>query len=77
MYSSPIHAVPKPGTDSFQLINDQSAGKFSPNSMIDSEDIASTCMDGIKSLRASLHAHHDEFGNKELVMFKSDIWATY
>jgi hypothetical protein len=77
MYSSPVQAVPKPGTDSFWLINDQSSGEFSPNSMIDPEDIAGTCMDGIKSLGASLRAHHDEFGNEELVMFKSDICAAY
>jgi hypothetical protein len=48
MYSSPIHAVPKPGTDALQLINDQLAGEFSPNSMIGSEDVAGTCMDSIK-----------------------------
>jgi len=41
------------------------------------ESIAGTCMDGIKSLRASLHANHYEFGDKELVMFKSDIWTAY
>jgi hypothetical protein len=54
MYHSPVHTVPKPGTDSLWLINDQSDGEFSPNSMISCEDITGTCMDGIKSLRASL-----------------------
>ena len=57
MYLTPVHAVPKPGTDTFQLINDQSAGEFSPNSMIHLDDIAGTCMDGIKSLGTSLLAH--------------------
>ena len=56
MYSTPVHAVPKPGTDTFRLINDQSAGEFSPNSMIHPDDIAGTCMDGIKSLGTSLLA---------------------
>jgi hypothetical protein len=54
MYSSPIHAVDKPRTNTFQLINDQSAGEFLPNLMIEIEDIAGTCMDSIKSLGASL-----------------------
>ena len=63
MYSSPVHAVDKPGTTTFRLINDQSAGEFSPNSMIDSEDVAGTCMDGIKSLGASLHAFRCDDGS--------------
>jgi hypothetical protein len=56
MYTSLTHAVPKPGTDMFQLINDQSAGDFLPNSMIDKDDVTGTCMDGVKTLGASLHA---------------------
>jgi hypothetical protein len=78
MYSSPIHAVPKPGTDAFRLINDQSAGEFAPNSMIDSADVAGTCMDGIKSLGASLRAFRKIHGDDvELVMWKSDIQSAY
>ena len=77
MYSTPVHAVPKPGTDTFQLINDQSAGEFSPNSMIHLDDIAGTCMDGIKSLGTSLLAHRATFGDEELVIFKADIKEAY
>jgi hypothetical protein len=78
MYSSPILAVPKPSTDTFRLINDQSAGEFSANSMISSEDVARTCMDSIKSLRASLRAFCEEVGDKTvLVMWKSDITEAY
>jgi len=78
MYSSLVHAVDKPGTSTFRLINDQSAGKFSPNSMIDSENVAGTCMDNIKSLGASLHAFRKaNGGDTELVMWKSDIEAAY
>jgi len=78
MYSSPVHAVDKPGTTTFCLINDQSAGEFSPNSMIDSEDVAGTCMDGIKSLGASLRAFRKAEGDLvELIMWKSDIEAAY
>lgn len=77
MYSSPIHAVPKPGTDTFRLINDQSAGDFSPNSMIDDSSVAGTSMDGIKSLGASLRAFRRFEGDEELVMWKSDIQMAY
>jgi hypothetical protein len=78
MYTSPTHAVPKPGTDTYRLINDQSAGDFSPNSMIDRDDVAGTCMDGIKSLGASLRAFRREFGDDvELLMWKSDIQGAY
>jgi hypothetical protein len=69
MYSSPIHAVDKPGTDTFQLINDQSAGEYSLNSMIGSEDVVGTCIDTIKSLGASLRAFRKANRNDiELVM---------
>jgi hypothetical protein len=34
MYSMPIHAVPKPGTDKHRLVTDHSAGKYALNSMI-------------------------------------------
>jgi hypothetical protein len=78
MYCSPIHTVPKPGTDTFRLINDQSDGEFSPNSMIDRNDIAGTCMDGIKSLGASLRAFRQENGDDiELIMHKSDVQGAY
>jgi hypothetical protein len=77
MYSSPTHAVPKPGTDTFRLINDQSVGEFSPNSMIHPDDIAGTCMDSIQSLGASLRAHRVKYGDEELVMFKADIREAY
>ena len=78
MYCSPIHTVPKPGTDTFRLINDQSHGEFSPNSMIDRDDIAGTCMDGIKSLGASLRAYRRKHGDHvQLIMHKSDIQGAY
>ena len=46
--------------------------------MIDHYDIAGTCMDGIKSLGASLHAFHHENGdNIKLIMHKSDVQGVY
>lgn len=78
MYCSPIHTIPKPGTDTLRLINDQSDGDFSPNSMINRDDIAGTCMDGIKSLGASLRAFRREHGDHlQLVVYKSDIQGAY
>ena len=77
MYSSPVHATSKPGTDTFYLINDQSAGDFSPNSMIHLDEVACTCMYEVKFLKASLHAHCKLHGNLELVMFNSDIQEAY
>jgi hypothetical protein len=34
MYCLPIHTISKPGGNTFQLINDQSAGEYSLDSMI-------------------------------------------
>ena len=78
MYCSPIHTIPKPGTNTLRLINDQSDGDFSPNSMISHDNIAGTCMDGIKSLGASLRAYRREHGDQvQFVIYKSDIQGAY
>ena len=77
MYSSPVHAIPKHETDTFHLINDQSTEDFSPNSMICPNTVARTCMDGIRSLGASLQVYCKAHGDLELVMFKSDIQEVY
>ncbi|EIW83091.1 hypothetical protein CONPUDRAFT_25209, partial [Coniophora puteana RWD-64-598 SS2] len=54
MYSSPIHAVPKPGSDKLRLVTDQSAGDYSPNSLIDRRDIAGASLDNIRDLGYAL-----------------------
>ena len=78
MYCSPIHTIPKPGTDTLQLINNQSNGAFSPNSMLSHDNVARMCMDSIKSLGASLRAFCREQGDQvELVIYKSDIQGAY
>jgi hypothetical protein len=78
MYLLPLHTIPKEGSDGLQLINDQSAGEYSPNSMISCDDIAGTCMDGIKELGASLGAYWEENGSDvQLVIWKSDIHGAY
>ena len=77
MYLTPVHAVAKPGTDIFQLINDQSTSEYSPNSMIHPDDIIGMCMDGVKSLGTSLLVLWDSFGDKELLILKADIKEAY
>ncbi|EIW79269.1 hypothetical protein CONPUDRAFT_25986, partial [Coniophora puteana RWD-64-598 SS2] len=54
MYSSPVHVVPKPGSSKLRLVTDQSAGDFSPNSLIDKRDIAGACLDNIRDLGYAL-----------------------
>jgi hypothetical protein len=73
MYSVPIHAVPKPHSDKLRLVVDHSAGDFSLNSMIASDAIKGTRLDGLHSLGASLLQFRAEHPQEELVMFKSDV----
>ncbi|KIK87751.1 hypothetical protein PAXRUDRAFT_77812, partial [Paxillus rubicundulus Ve08.2h10] len=54
MYSMPIHAVPKPGTDKYHLVTDHSAGEFTLNNMIRREDIAGVTLDNIQDLGNAL-----------------------
>ena len=39
MYSTPVHAVPKPHSEKLRLVNDHSAGTFPLNSMIAREEV--------------------------------------
>jgi hypothetical protein len=78
MYSLPLHTIPKEGSDGLRLINDQSAGEYSLNSMISCDDIARMCMDGIKELGVSLWEYREQNGNDvRLVIWKSDIHRAY
>ena len=77
MYSSPVHAVPKP-PDSLRLINHQSYSNNSLNSMILKESVSRTWMDGIKSLCTVLLHFNQEFSNDvELLIYKYDIIPAY
>ncbi|KAH9848304.1 hypothetical protein C2E23DRAFT_871274 [Lenzites betulinus] len=55
MYSMPIHVVPKPHSAKFRLVNDQSTGSSSLNSMIRPEAIKGAVLDGIPALGDSTH----------------------
>lgn len=77
MYSTLIHAVPKPRSDKLRLVNDHSAGPFSLNSMIAHEDIAGAKMDTISDLTEALLRYRRVHPDKKLVIFKSDVSAAY
>ena len=77
MYSTPIHAVPKPRSDKLRLINDHSARTFSLNSMIMWADVAGVKMDTISNLVDALLRYHRTHPSTTLVMFKSDVSAAY
>ena len=75
MYSTPILAVPRKGK--LHLCNHQSHGEFSLNSMIKRDDITGFKLDRICELGESLCLFRHQHGDKPLVLFKSDIKATY
>ena len=75
MYSTPILAVPRKGK--LRLCNHQSHREFSLNSMIKRNDIARVKLDSIRELGESLHLFRHQHRDKPLVLFKSDVKATY
>ena len=77
MYSTPIHAVPKPRSSKLRLVNDHSAGPYSLNSMISREDVAGAKMDSISDLIGALARFRRRHPDKTLVLFKSDVSAAY
>ena len=77
MYSTPIHAVPKPRSEKLRLINDHSASPFSLNSMIVRDDVAGAKMDSISDLIGALLKYWKCFPDKSLILFKSDVSAAY
>ena len=77
MYSTPVHAVPKPRSEKLRLVNDHSAGAYSLNSMILREDVVGARMDTVSNLVGALLRYHKEHPNTPLVMFKSDVSAAY
>ena len=77
MYSTPIHAVPKPRSIKLRLVNDHSAGPFSLNSMIACEVIVGAKMDSIADLTTALLQYRRAHPNTALVIFKSDVSAAY
>ena len=77
MYSTPIHAVPKPRSENLRLVNDHSAGPFSLNSMISREDVTGAKMDSISDLVSALLRYRRDHPDRTLILFKSDVSAAY
>lgn len=77
MYSMPVHVVPKPHSTKFRLVNDQSAGAFSLNSMIRPEAIKGAVLDGIPALGEALRRFRRANAGADLMMWKSDVSQAY
>ena len=77
MYSTPIHAVPKPRSEKLRLVNDHSAGPYSLNSMILREDVVGAQMDAVSNLIGALIRYRKTQPDTKLVIFKSDVAAAY
>jgi len=77
MTSIPIGVVPKPHSDKLRLVVDQSAGDFSPNSLISRENVA-VPLDNLHDLGARLIDVRLTHGpDVQLVVFKSDVSQAY
>ncbi|OJT12050.1 hypothetical protein TRAPUB_11402 [Trametes pubescens] len=77
MYSMPVHVVPKPHSTKLRLVNDQSAGVFSLNSMIRPESIKGAVLDGIPALGEALRRVRRANAGANLIMWKSDVSQAY
>ena len=77
MHASLVHAIPKPHSDKLQMVIDQSAGFFSPNSMIKWEDIRGFPLDKIMHLGEGLICWHHVKPGQSLVVYKSDVADAY
>ena len=77
MYSMPIHAVPKPGTDKHRLVTDHSAGKYALNSMISHDDIAGVTLDNVHDLANGLRVFRRLRPYAQLHLWKADVSEAY
>ena len=77
MYCMPVFAVPKPHSTDLRMVTDQSAGKFSLNSMIPHEDIIGYPLDNLQHLGQFLISMHKLFPDSPHTLFKSDIAEAY
>lgn len=76
MTTFPLWVVPKPHSDKLRLVVDQSAGEFSPNSFISSDD-ARVHLDSLHALGSALVRVREQYGDIPLVLFKSDVSQAY
>jgi hypothetical protein len=76
MYSMPLGAVPKTDSGDFRTINDQSAGDFSLNSLVNPDD-THIRLDTVKDLCHNLVVHRRTHSHIPLWLFKSDVSKAY
>jgi hypothetical protein len=76
MTTVPLWVVPKPHSDKLRMVVDQSAGNFSPNSYISSDD-ARVHLDTLHVLCATLLNVRARYGDIPLVLFKTDVSQAY
>ena len=78
MYSMPIHAVPKPGSDKLRLVTNHSASDFALNNMISKDDIAGVTLDNVQDLANALRLYRRKGGeNEDLIVWKADVSEAY
>ncbi len=81
MYSTLVHAVPKPHSDDFCMVSNMSAGSFAPNHMIRHSDIAGSRLDSLHTLFSAILRYKKKApglnAKKILVVFKSDMSKAY
>ena len=76
MTTIPVWVVPKPHSDKLRLVVDHSAGDFSPNSYISSDE-AGVHLDTLHVLGKALLRIRREQGDVPLVLFKTDVSQAY
>jgi len=77
MHASPIHAVPKSHSEKLQMVINQSAGNYAPNSMIKQEDVKGFPLDNMRHLGEGLLGCHQAKPDQSFLLFKSDMAKAY
>jgi hypothetical protein len=77
MYSMPIHAVPKLGSNKHQLVTDNSTGRFALNSMIAHEDIVGVTLDNVHDLANGLFMFRHKQPKAKLNLWNADVSEAY
>jgi hypothetical protein len=77
MYCMPIYAVPKPHSSDFRLVNDQSYGKYSLNSMIKHDKVTGFPLDNLANFGEMVMDLEREAPGERKVAWKSDVAEAY
>jgi hypothetical protein len=77
MYCMPIYAVPKPHSSDLRLVNDQSYGKHSLNSMIEHNKVTGFPLDNLVNFGEMLMDLERKEPGEQKVAWKSDIAEAY